>query len=394
MEKIKYWLPKILNGFGVLGIIYLALHGKHSALPLILGITFGNTSAPSNFTEYLDSVFASSLQLYRKKLTDNIAATNAFLYKLLDSDFYESAEGGKYIEEGLMYGLAPADTYDGYDELSTVPTDGVTAALYEWRQMASPIAYNMKEVLQNRQKIVDIVKTRISQSELGIQEAWAQQFFHGAGNGAGRTPKVSGSNGSSGIEPLNKLIDFTPTTSTVVGNINQSTSSWWQNKTKTANVSTYEAFMLEMDNAYNSAALGTGGPPDLIIVDQITYELVVHAYFQKYRTTLQDVPSNFPFEAKKFKQAYLVMDDKVGDAYSDLTSAATYGTAYFLNTKFFRVRYDPERNWTMLKDENGKTFAKPINGDSRVGHVAWMGNVTCNNRRKQMVYGKIPRTLT
>jgi hypothetical protein len=48
----------------------------------------------------------------------------------------------------------------------------------------------------------------------------------------------------------------------------------------------------------------------------------------------------------------------------------------------------------MLKDENGNTFAKPINGDSRVGHVGWMGNVTINNRRKHGVIGNLARTYS
>jgi hypothetical protein len=46
----------------------------------------------------------------------------------------------------------------------------------------------------------------------------------------------------------------------------------------------------------------------------------------------------------------------------------------------------------MLKDENGKTMAKPLNQDARVGHVAWMGNVTLCNRRKNGVMGSIDRT--
>src|SRR5439155_23505637 len=105
-------------------------------------ITFGSISAPSNITTYLDSLFSQSLALYRKQLIDNIGATNAVLYEILKSDAYEEADGGTYIAENLMYGLAPAAWYDGYDEFSTIPTDGISQTIVEWRQMASPIAYN------------------------------------------------------------------------------------------------------------------------------------------------------------------------------------------------------------------------------------------------------------
>lgn len=369
-----------------------------------MAITFGSPSAPSNITTYLDSVFATSLANYRKQLIDNIGASNAMLYEILKSDAYEAADGGTYIAENLMYGLAPSDSYDGYDELSTLPTDGITQAIYEWRQQASPIVYNMKEVIQNEHRIIDLVKSRIQQSELGIQEGWAQAFFWGAypQGGALTSPRTSPINGSSNIEPLPKLVAYN--SNGVVGNIDSNTSAWWRNKWATSAATTYSAFMFEMENMYNTVSLGMGGPCNLILCDQVTYQLFIHAYFAIFKASPDALNMEYPFIGKKFLNAKIVMDDKVPDAYSGVAgtetggvvdpATMTYGTMYFLNTKFFKVRYHPSRNWDMLKDENGKSFVKPINGDSRVGNVAWMGNVTCNNRRKQGVLAKIARTLT
>lgn len=374
-------------------------------------ITFGSTSAPSNISAYMDSVFGLSIANYRKELTNNIGATNAFLYELLRGDSYESADGGSWIQEPLMYALAPADSYDGYDELSTVSTDGITDAIYQWRQVASPIVYNMREVILNQHRIVDLVKARIEQSEMGIQEGFAQALMWGATANGGTTlitPRISTVNGSSGIEPINEFIRFDPTSATnpTVGNIDQSVAAnnWWRNRTKTSTATDYVTFILELENIYNQCALGVGGPPNLILMDQVTYELFIMAFFFRYRIMPGDVPTDFPFEAKKFKQAMVVMDDKVPDAQADaaptsknvggVSSGLTKGTIYILNTKFFKLRYHPDRDWEMLEDENGKKFAKPINGDSRVGHVAWMGNLTCNNRRKQGMLAGIARTLT
>jgi hypothetical protein len=373
-------------------------------------ITFGSSSAPSNISAYMDSVFGLSIANYRRELTDNIGATNSFLYELLKSDAYESADGGSWIQEPLMYALAPADSYDGYDELSTVPTDGVTDAVYQWRQVASPVVYNMREVILNQHRIIDIVKTRIKQSEMGIQEAFAQSLSWGNQPNGGNLwdPRVSLVNGSNNIEPLSEFVRFDPTSATnpTVGNIDQSAAAnnWWRNRTKTSAATDYVTFILELENIYNQAALGTGGPPNIILMDQVSYELFIMAFFFRYRIMPGDAPEDFPFEAKKFKNALVVMDDKVADFYSGVaptsqnvggvSSGLTYGTAILLNTKFFKLRYHPDRDWEMLEDENGKKFAKPINGDSRVGHCAWMGNLTCNNRRKQAVLGKIARTLT
>lgn len=370
-----------------------------------MAITFGSTSAPSNITTYLDSVFAQSIANYRKQLIDNIGASNAVLYEILKSDAYEEADGGTFIAENLMYGLAPADSYDGYDELSTLPTDGISQAVFQWRQMASPIVYAMKEVIQNEHKLIDLVKSRITQAELGIQEGWAQAFMWGASPQGGNiyTARTSPVNASLGIDPLPLFVYAG--TGVTVGNI-PDTNTWWQNKYKQSTSGTFSAFMLELEGLYNSCALGTGGPPNLMLMDQVTYQTFIHAYFSIYKANPDALDGAYPFVGKKFLNAKVVMDDKVPDALNNAsgyasqaggvvpTTGTTNGTCYFLNTKFFKVRYHPSRDWTLLADENGKHFVKPINGDSRVGHIGWMGQVTCNNRRKQGVLYGISKSIT
>lgn len=371
-----------------------------------MAITFGQTSAPSNITTYLDSVFATSLANYRKELIDNIGATNALFYAIMKGDSYESAEGGTYFNEPIMYGLGQADSYDGYDELGTTPMDGITDAVYEWRQGAIPIVYNMKEVIQNQNRIIDLVKSKIKQAEMGFQEYWASAFMWGAvpQGGALTSPRTSAFNGSSFIEPLAKLVAYNSTTLTV-GNISEaSPNTWWRCRSATSTATTYSQLIYELESMYNTCSLGTGGPPDLILMDQVTYQQFVHAYFSIYKANPDAADNTYPFVAKKFFKAMVVMDDKVPDYYSGTIgtqtggvvdpTTLTYGSAVFINTKFFKVRYQPERDFELLKDENGKSFKKPINGDSRVGHLAWMGQVTINNRRKQGVLAKIARTFS
>lgn len=355
--------------------------------------TYGDSGAPSQSTYNFDAVFATSLANYKATLLDNISLTNAFFYKMIKSSQYESYDGGTTIDEQLMYALAKSSWYDGYDELGDTPTDGLTKAQFDPRQMAVPIIYSFKEQVQNRRKIVDLVKAKMQQAELGIKEDWATAWWQGAGSGSLATPLTDPSTGASAIDPIAKLVHFTPSTSLSVGNINQSTSTWWRNKTQTSAATTYEGFLIEMDHMYNTVAQGVGGPPDLIVTDQTTYELFVHAYFAKYRT-VSDAEPNFPFEAKRFKKAIVVWDEKMHDVYSGTTDTGTYGTMYFLNTQFFKIRYLPERDFSLIADENGKTFKKPLKGDSRLGHMGWMGATTINNRRKQGVLGKIARTLS
>jgi hypothetical protein len=39
-------------------------------------------------------------------------------------------------------------------------------------------------------------------------------------------------------------------------------------------------------------------------------------------------------------------------------------------------------------------FQKPVNGDSRIAHILWMGTVALSNRSKQGVMGNIATSLT
>lgn len=406
MKRQKMSRKEALKGLGwslfmlscQLYALYMVFAGHVSHGVSLAVITFGDTASPSQIAVYFDSVFSQSLPAYKAQLSDNIGASNAFLHTLLKSDYYEGDEGGTWWQETLMYALSPMESYDGYDELSTQTTDGVTDAVYEWRQLAVPISYSMKELIQNKRKILSLVKTKMTQMEMGFQEGFALHFMQGSGDGALITPRTNPVNGSLSINPLPLLVKYDPT-STVVGNIDPATRTWWRNKTQTAQVtaaSKSSEFIAEWLHIFNSCSLGTGGQPDICLVDQTTFEICSVALYEKYRNTGTS-DNTFPFTNIRLPfgngKSLLVMDDKVPDVESNLTSTATYGTMYLLNSKFFRMKYIEGRDFEMLENENGKTFVKPPNQDSRLGHSAWMGQAGVNNRRKHGVYGKIPRTL-
>lgn len=357
-----------------------------------MAITFGAAGAPSQVTTNLDALFATSLANYRKELQNNISESNAIFYEIKKGEMWETCDGGTYIAEPLMYQLGTADSYDGYDELPDEPTDGMTQAIFEWRQGAIPISYSEKERIQNKQQIKNLIKAKIMQAEEGFIEFFNKALLQGElmqGNPTLTDPYVSPTNGSLFIEPLNSIIDFDPTASRSIGNINQSTSTWWRNRTKTSAATTYAGMLLEWDNMYNTCSRGPGGEPKLILTDQTTFELLNAAYYQQYRTQMR-TDANYPFDNVMFRKAHVVWDQFVTNVFAATTDTTTTtgGTAYFINPKFLKVRYEGERDFVMTP------FVKPPKGDSRLAHILFMGQVTVNNRRKLGVIGKIARTLT
>lgn len=358
--------------------------------------TYGTSGAPSQNTINYDSILGTSLFNYRRTMTDNISKSNPYFFKIKENGQYEDEDGGVAIQMPLMYGLASADTYSGYDTLNTDPTDGITNAFWDWRQLAVPISISRLEERQNAasHRMVKLMEAKMQQAEIGVQEFFAKQLLQGNAMMGGNVydPYVSARNGSYGIEPMSKLIANDPTSSSIqptVGNINQSTQSWWRNQVTNSALttsSTPTAFLLEADNIYNNCTKGAGGPPDLILTDQRTYQIWRAAYFAQYRRTA-DSDKNYPFENFRFNKAVVMWDEFMVDSYSNSTTI-TYGTAFFINTKFSKIVYDKESNFI------NTPFVKPANQDAKVAHILWMGNSCISQRRKLGVWNKLPATLT
>lgn len=369
-------------------------------------LIFGNPSSPNSVEIFLNDLFSTTIANYSRTLTDTITSTNALLMQILRSKNYKSEDGGTFITENLMYALAPADTYSGYDTLSTLPTDGLTQAMFDWSQVATPIAYDMTSIRKNmgsQSKLIDLVQAKITQGEEGLKEAFSQYLMFGNKlNGGNLYDPFVGSTGALGLNPLPRMVAYN-TNAFSVGGLDPNVQTWWRNKSFTSTATTYRGFLNEMQHAYNTCALGSGGPPDIILCDQVTYELFCSAYFNVFSKAPDNAKNEWPFEAKRFMNADIIMDDKVPDVANSIiptltggqgdSTSLTAGTMYFLNSKYFRLRYMNGMDFTMLKDENGKTFKKPIAGDSRVGHMAWMGNLTVNRRNKHGVMGAIARSF-
>lgn len=355
--------------------------------------TYGAGTAPSQNTINYDAILSTSLFNYRKTLQDNISKSFLLFYMLQEKGYIEEEDGGVAIQIPLMYALGTADWYSGYDVLNTDPTDGITSAFYDWRQLAVPISISRLEERQNAQahRIIDLIKSKIQQAEIGIKEKFARAMMQGAliTGGSSTAVDTSNVNGSSGVEPLLKLVAVTPTNT--VGNISGNTSTWWKNQTKTASITSSSKaidFLLEADDIYNLCAKGPGGPPNLVVADRVTFQLWRAAYYQAYRR-VADTDNNYPFENFKFNRAVVTWDEFMPDAYADaVPTTLTNGTAIFLNTEFIKVKFDKETNFV------NRPFMTPVNQDAKVAHILWMGNICVSNRRKQGVWCKIPTSLT
>ncbi len=366
--------------------------------------TIGDTGAPSTNTIYYDSLLTTTLSAYRKTMIDNIYKDSAFLAYLRMSGAVDKQNGGERISIPLMYGDNDTfKTHGGYSVIDTTPQEGFTTAFYPWAEIAGTISISRKEERQNagEGKLIDLLKSKIKQAEMTMTEKLNGDLIVGTVSGGTFVPDQA-RDGTYGLLPLGyflrKLNATDPTAGGNVGNIAGATYSWWRHRaacigaagTQTGNdfavnATTWQGLNVSLKRMYNFCSRGSGGSPDLVLFDQVSYESYENAldYKVRYQNTKM---ADMGFDTIKLRGATCIWDEKVPDVYTG-TAAITVGTAFFINTAFYKLIIDSET------DIITTPFVEPENQTAKTAKVLFMGNATCSNLRKMGVAYDILQTM-
>ncbi len=125
---------------------------------------------------------------------------------------------------------------------------------------------------------------------------------------------------------------------------------------------------------YNHCSKGSGGSPNLVVMDQTTFETYENALDVNIRFT-NTALGELGFDTIKLRGATCIWDEVVPDIDNGTTSL-TGGTAFFLNTKFYKLVIDSET------DVEVTPFIEPENQTAKTAKILFMGNATVSNMRK------------
>lgn len=347
----------------------------------------------TSLTRVYDSVLTTTLDMIRPVIEDQISTGTKLLYFYKKKGNWKGVgSGGAKLAVPLMYELVKADSYSGYSQLDVTPFEGATDGFWDWRQSASHVTISGLEEFQNRDaegvRVLDLLKLRTKQALLGLEDFFARGLLQGQAKNDSvsiTSAYVSPLNGTVFVDPLPLIIKFDPTTSTTIGNINQSTNTWWQNKTKTSVATTFAAFLKELRGLYTQVTRGPGGSPDVHVAELGTFDLYESALASSHRNPDYQ-KADIPFESVLFKGKPVVADEFVPDVFNN-NIVITNGTWYMLNTQFLGMTYDNEHNFAP------GPFVTPENQDAKTAQVLWYGAHWCSNRRKQGVMGQISLTI-
>lgn len=309
-------------------------------------------------TETLDDLYVSTWNNRKSEVTDNIFTATP-TYKLLKAKggIQLNGTGGRYLEIPLAYAKNETVTsLDRGDTISISDTKFLTTAQFEWKFVAGSIVRYYKDDALNKskQQHLSLANAKIDNLERSMVDKF-ETFFFGDGTG----------NGSKDPEGLGSLVDATPDTARTVGNIAQTTYTWWKNKQKTSTGAASIYLLSDMRTLFNNCSLGQAtDTPDMIVTTQSAYEL---------------------YEDETLEQKQIV-NAKTGDAmFSDpmitfkgvpvvWSGQCTSGYMYFLNSKYIGLNVDPDINMTATE---WKTIPNQLD---RVMQIVWKGNMIASRR--------------
>ncbi|GEM_PF-128813 len=311
---------------------------------------------------YYNDVFTSTLEGRTKNLANCVSDNNALLNRLRDKKKIRPITGGSKILEELEYGQGDAVWYSGYDTITYSPKQLFSAAEYQLKLCAVPVAVSGEELLKNsgEEAVFDLFEKRIDNAMKTMTNQMSKAVYS---DGTGSDGKEIGG--------LRLLVADAPETGTV-GGIDRSASGneFWRNKS-VQKALTAENIASEMNKMYLSLTRGTD-KPDLIVADDTLYSLYEQTLLPQQRFTDPKIADS-GFATLKYKGADVIFDGGQG-------GHCPANHMYFLNTDYLYLRPHKDRDMKVIE---GDRLA--VNQDALYKIIGWAGNLTMSNAALQGV---------
>ena len=128
-----------------------------------------------------DALLSTTLRNYKPKLEDNIFRQLPLLFWLNSKGRKRTLDGGMQIVVPLLYGEnTSVMSYSGYELLDVTPQEGITSAIYHWKNASVTIAISREEERKNSgaHRLIGLLEAKTMQAEKSIQW-WLNDMLHG-----------------------------------------------------------------------------------------------------------------------------------------------------------------------------------------------------------------------
>ncbi len=309
-------------------------------------------SPNSTFTEMV----TTTLRNHKKEVVDNVSDQNALLTWLKAKGHIKTESGGYEIVLPLDYAEnGTYQRYSGYDSLNTSASDVLSAAKYDWAQVAIHVTASGRELKMNNseQRMVNLVKARIKNAMRTAANNMSVDIY----SDGSLTNQIGG---------LAALV--TQAGTGTVGGIVSGTYTFWKNQFVDMASPASTNIIGYMNTLWLSLVRGTD-KPDLIVSSHDLYNYYESA-LQANQRYADSKAASAGFESLKYKTASVIFD-------SNTNFTSTTEDMYFLNTDYLYLIEHSEARWTQDDDK------VPVNQDAVVIPMYWMGQLVTSNRSLQ-----------
>lgn len=305
----------------------------------------------------LSEIVTTTLRNRSKTLSDNVSNHNALLRRLRENGNQTSVTGRDIVRELEYADNGTVQFYAGYESLDVSPSDVLSAAVFDYKQLAGNVTISGLEQIKNSgtEAIINLLEARINVLEKSMMNSLSTSLYS---DGTGTSGKEVG-----GLQ----LIVADAGTGTV-GGINSSTYSFWANVQTTATSSAFSVanVQTDMNTIYLSLVRGADSP-DLVMAGTNAYTAFLGSLQAIQRITSDDMARS-GFTSLQYLNSDVVFD-----------SACNTNRMYFLNTDYLRLEVAASRDFVPGEAKMS------INQDALVTPLFWSGNLTCSNRALQGV---------
>tara|TARA_R100001163_G_scaffold15604_2_gene14121 strand:- start:2307 stop:3248 length:942 start_codon:yes stop_codon:yes gene_type:complete len=305
----------------------------------------------------LSEIVTTTLRNRSKTLSDNVSNHNALLRRLRENGNQTSVTGRDIVRELEYADNGTVQFYSGYESLDVSPSDVLSAAVFDYKQLAGNVTISGLEQIKNSgtEAIINLLEARINVLEKSMMNSLSTSIYS---DGTGTSGKEVG-----GLQ----LIVADAGTGTV-GGINSSTYTFWQNVQTTATSSAFSVanVQADMNTIYLSLIRGADSP-DLVMAGTNAYTAFLGSLQAIQRITSDDL-ANSGFTSLQYLNSDVVFD-----------SACNTNRMYFLNTDYLRLEVAAARDFVPGEAKMS------VNQDAMVTPMFWSGNLTCSNRALQGV---------
>lgn len=313
----------------------------------------------------IKSLLASTVEntLNSNVVQDAIFDATPVVNRLRSGGQLKVVDGGERLRIAVDYAKnSTAKYYNDLEALDVNRSDTQTAAFYNWKQASASVVISGREMRinkSNKTKLFDLLNARMNNAAKSLVDLIATGIFS---DGTGSSNKQ--------VTGLEAAIETTPGT-TAYASIPTSNTAW-RNQVATSVGAAAVNLVPNLRTVTNNCSQGGEGAdssPNLYVTTRSIHESYEALMFPMVR--YEQNPSagaDAGINTLKFKGQDFIWTDY-----------CTSGTVYVLNLNHLYLYVHSDANFS----KSNEGLQRPINQDSMVTQILFMGNLCVDNRRKQ-----------